>query len=204
VAGSTRFRRRVRVQGNRTRASRLTASDVRAEREQRAGDATGRGDSTGGYAGVSAMFQQHTCVSSGGLAREQENPEVRGGVGIANQSGSIILSHGPRRPAAPIPRRSSEQDHNTSRKLVNPLIELLRSLYAGTSSPWQSRLSSPRITMRNTSPVILHPLQIPWQASSSSTEPCHYLVLLTADPFHRGNSLSAYSSPQPKLPQGLP
>jgi hypothetical protein len=192
------------VQGNRPRASRLRASDVRAEREQRAGDATGRGDSAGGYAGVPTVFQQHTCVSSGGLAREQENPEVRRGVGIANQSGSIVLSHGPRHPAAPIPRRSSEQDHNTSRKLVNPLIELLRSLYAGTSSPWQSRLSSPRITVRNTSPVILHPLQIPWQASSSSTEPCHHRVLLTADPFHRGNSLFACSSPQPMLPQGLP
>jgi hypothetical protein len=31
-------------------------------------------------------------VSSGGLAREQENPKVRGGVGIANHSGSIISS----------------------------------------------------------------------------------------------------------------
>jgi hypothetical protein len=28
-------------------------------------------------------------------------------------------------------------------------------------SPWQSRLSSPRITVRNTSPAILHPLQSP-------------------------------------------
>jgi hypothetical protein len=27
--------------------------------------------------------------------------------------------------------------------------------------PWQSRLSSPRITVRNTSPVNLHPLQFP-------------------------------------------
>jgi hypothetical protein len=27
--------------------------------------------------------------------------------------------------------------------------------------PWQSQLSSPRITVRNTSPVILHPLQFP-------------------------------------------
>jgi hypothetical protein len=194
----------VRVQGNRPRASRLRASDVRAEREQRVGDATGRGDSAGGYAGVPAMFQQHTCVSSGGLAREQENPEVRGGVSIANQSGSIVLSHGPRRPAAPIPRRSSEQDHNTSRKLVNPLIELLRSLYAGTSSPWQSRLSSPRITVKNTSLVIFHPLQITWQASSSSTERRHHRVLLTTNPFHRGNSLSAYFSPQPRLPRVLP
>jgi hypothetical protein len=40
------------VQGNRPRASGLGASGVRAEREQRAGDATGRGDPAGGYAGV--------------------------------------------------------------------------------------------------------------------------------------------------------
>jgi hypothetical protein len=65
----------------------------------------------------------------------------------------------PRHPVAPIPRRSSKQDHDTSRKLVNPLIEPLRSLYAGISSPWQSRLSSPRVTVRNTSPAILHPVQ---------------------------------------------
>jgi hypothetical protein len=77
---------------------------VRAEREQCAGDATERGDPAGGYAGVPTVFLQHTRVSGGGLAREQENPEVRGGVGIANQSGSIILSYGPRHPATPIPR----------------------------------------------------------------------------------------------------
>jgi hypothetical protein len=93
---------------------------VRAEREQRAGDATGRGDPAGGYAGVPTVFLQHTRESSGGLAREQENPEIRGGDGIANQSGSIILSHGPRHPATPIPRRSPEQDHNTSKKLLDP------------------------------------------------------------------------------------
>jgi hypothetical protein len=104
VAGSVRFRRRVRVQGNRPRASMLWASGVRAVQEQCAGDATRRGDPAGGYAGVPAVFQQHTCVSSGGLACEQENPEVRGGVGIANQSGSIVSSHDPRHPAAPIPR----------------------------------------------------------------------------------------------------
>jgi hypothetical protein len=114
------------VQGNRPRVSGFRASGVRAVREQCAGDATGRGGPAGGYAGVPAVFQQHTRMSRGGSAREQENLEVRGGVGIANQSGSIVLSYGPRHPATPIPRRSSEQDHNTSRKLVNPLIEPLR------------------------------------------------------------------------------
>jgi hypothetical protein len=147
------------VQGNRPRASKLRASGVRAEREQRAGDATRRSDLARGYVGVPTVFLQHTRVSSGGLAREQESPEVRGGVGLANQFSSTVLSHGPRHPATPIPCRSSEQDHNTLRKLVNPLIELLRSLYAGTSSPWQSRLSQPWVIVRNIPPAILHPLQ---------------------------------------------
>jgi hypothetical protein len=93
VAGSARFHRRVRVQGNRPRVSKLRANGVRAEQEQHAGDATRRGDPTGGYAGVPTVFLQHTRVSRGGLAREQENPEVRGEVGIGNQSGSIVSSH---------------------------------------------------------------------------------------------------------------
>jgi hypothetical protein len=90
------------VQGNRPCASRLRASGVRAVQEQCAGDATGRGDPAGGYVGVPAVFQRHTCVSRGSLAREQENPEVHGGVGIVNPSGSIVLSHGPRHPATPL------------------------------------------------------------------------------------------------------
>jgi hypothetical protein len=47
VAGSARFRRRVRVQGNRPRASRLGAIGAGSEQEQRAGDATTRGDPKG-------------------------------------------------------------------------------------------------------------------------------------------------------------
>jgi hypothetical protein len=138
------------MQGNRPRACRLGAVGVGAEQKQRTGDAIRHGGLAGSYASVPAVSQRHTRVSSGGLACEQENPEVRKGVSIANQSGSIILSHGPQHPATTIPCRSSEQDHNTSRKLVNPLIELLRSLYAETSSPWQSQLLSPRATVRST------------------------------------------------------
>jgi hypothetical protein len=149
------------VQGNRPRASGLRANGVRAVQEHRAGDATKRGGPAGGYAGVPAVFQRHTRVSRGGSAREQENLEVRGGVDIANQSGSIILSHGPRHPATPIPRRSPEQDHNTSRKLLDSFIEPLRSLYIETSLPWQSRLPPPQVTVRNIPPAIFHPLQSP-------------------------------------------
>jgi hypothetical protein len=43
---------------------------------------------------VPAMFQWHTCVSRGSSTREQEDLEVRGGIGIANQSGSIVSSQG--------------------------------------------------------------------------------------------------------------
>jgi hypothetical protein len=81
------------MQGNRPRACRLGAVGAGAEQEYHAGDATRRDGHAGGYAVVPAVFQQHTRMSSGGSAREQENPEVRGGVGIANQSGSIVLSH---------------------------------------------------------------------------------------------------------------
>jgi hypothetical protein len=72
----------------------LRASGVKAEREQRAGDAIGRGDPAGGYVGVPTVFLQHTRMSSGGfgLAREKENPEVRRGVAIANHSGFIVSS----------------------------------------------------------------------------------------------------------------
>jgi hypothetical protein len=77
VAGSARFRRRVRVQGNGPRASRLRASGVRAVQEQCTGDATRRGDfGRSSYVGVPAVFQRHTCVSRGSSAREQKNPEV--------------------------------------------------------------------------------------------------------------------------------
>jgi hypothetical protein len=82
------------VQGNGPRASRSRASGVRAVQEQCAGDATGRGDPAGGYAGVPTVFQWHTCMSRGSSTREQEDLEVRGGVGIAYQSGSIISSQG--------------------------------------------------------------------------------------------------------------
>jgi hypothetical protein len=68
VAGSARFRRCERVQGNGPRASKLRASGVRAEPEQRAGDATRRDGVAGGYAGVLTVFLHHTRMSSGGLA----------------------------------------------------------------------------------------------------------------------------------------
>jgi hypothetical protein len=76
------------------------------------------------------------CVSRGSSTREQENPKVCIKVGIANQFGSIVLSHDPRHPA--------------------------------------------------------------------TSTLCHRRALLLANLVRHGNSLFTRSSPQPKLPQGLP
>jgi hypothetical protein len=152
------------VQGNRPHASRLRASGVRAIREQCAGDATECGDPAEGYVGVPTVFLQHTRVSSGGLACEQENPEVREGVSIANQSSSIVSSH-----------KSTTSSNSYSSPIVRTRPQHLKTAhepsyrassdpFAETSSPWQSRLSSARVTVRNIPPVIFHPLQ-PFPAS---------------------------------------
>jgi hypothetical protein len=148
VAGSARFRRRVRVQGNRPRASRLRASGVRAAQEQCAGDATRHGSPTRSYAGVPIVFLQHTRVSRGGLAREQENPEVCGEVGIVNQSGSIVSSH--KSTTSSNSYSSSifsvpEPHHRRALLIVNP-VHRRNSL--STHSPPQLRLTQglPRST----------------------------------------------------------
>jgi hypothetical protein len=134
TADSVCFCRRVHMQSIRPRASKLGAVCVEAEREQQpcewlhkcAGSARTvavRSRRVSSYASRSvrsAMLLHHLCVGRGSSTREQEDPEVRGGVGIVNQSGSIVSFHSPRHPAAPIPRRSSEQDHNTSRKAREP------------------------------------------------------------------------------------
>jgi hypothetical protein len=100
-------------------------------------------------------------VSSGGLAREQENPEVRGRVGIANQSGLIGFSHKSTTSSSSYPSPIVQARPQHLKKARESSYRSSSDPFARTSSPWQSRLSSPRITMRNTSPVILHPLQSP-------------------------------------------
>jgi hypothetical protein len=161
------------VQGNGPRVSRLRANGVRAVQEQCAGDATGRGDPAGGYADVPTVFQWHTHVSSGSLAHEQENPEVRRGVGIANQSGSIVCSH----------------EFTTSSSSYSSLIAPPTTATTGYREEYSSGHPPP--------------ITIPWQAFSSPMESRHCRALLVANPVHRGNSLFAHSSPQPRLPQGL-
>jgi hypothetical protein len=122
TAGSICFRRLVRKQSNRPRACQLGAVGAGAEQKRRTGGAIKRGNPTGSCAGVPAVFQWHTCVSRGSSTREQENPEVRGGDGIASRSGSIVSSHGPRHPTVLTPRGSLNRYHHESprRLLLRP------------------------------------------------------------------------------------
>jgi hypothetical protein len=151
----------VRKQGNRPRACRLGAVGAGAEQKRRTRDVTKHGSPAGSYAVVPAVFQWHTCVSRKGLAREQENPEVREGVGIANQSGPIgfFLESTTSSSSYPSPIVRARPRHLEEAR--EPSYRASSDPFARTSLPWQSRLSSPRITVRNTSPVILHPLQFP-------------------------------------------
>jgi hypothetical protein len=87
------------------RAAKLQDPEVRAELNRRVRECE-RKRSTGGRIGsipqASARARQQAtceqvksqeCLSRGSSTREQENPEVRGGVSIANKSGSIVSSH---------------------------------------------------------------------------------------------------------------
>jgi hypothetical protein len=149
------------MQGNQPRACRLGAVDAGAEQKRRTGGAIKRGGPAGSYASVPAVSRRHTRVSRGGLAREQEDPEVRGGVGVANQSGSILLSQGSTTSSSSYPSpiiRARPQHHWKARE---PSYRASSDPFVETSSPWQSRLLSPRVTVRNIPPAILHPLQSP-------------------------------------------
>jgi hypothetical protein len=192
------------VQGSKPRACRLGASGVRKERKQHARDATRRGGPAGGYAAVPTMFLQHTRVSRGSSTREQENPEVREGVGIANQFGPISFSH---------------KSTMSSSSYSSPIVQARQPHLEETPGPPSSlfdpcmpkhrcrgkadchRHGSPRGIFLRPSTTHCNPSR---QASSSPTESHHRRALLIANPVCHGNSLSTRSSPQPRLPQGLP
>jgi hypothetical protein len=125
----------MRLQGNRPRASKLRASGVKAEREQRAGYATGHGNPAGGYAGVPTVFLQHTRVSSGGLAREQENPEVHEGVSIANQSGPIGFFHESTTSSSSYPSLIVRARPRHLEEAPEPLSSLFESLRQNMAKP---------------------------------------------------------------------
>jgi hypothetical protein len=101
------------MQNNRPRASKFEADGVEAERERRpcewlrkyassarTGAVRSRRVSSCASRGVrSAMLWHRMCVGSGSSTREQEDLEVRGGIGIANQSGSVVSSQGSTTPS---------------------------------------------------------------------------------------------------------
>jgi hypothetical protein len=76
---------------------------------------------------VPTVSQWHTRMGSEGLTCEQENPRVRGEVSITNPFGSIVSSHKSTTSSNSYSSSIAEQVHNTSRKLVNPFIELFSS-----------------------------------------------------------------------------
>jgi hypothetical protein len=84
---------------------------------------------------VPTVFLQHTCVSSGGLAREQENPKVREGVGIANQSGPIgfFLEPTTSNSSYPSPIVRARPQH--LKKAREPSYRASSDPFAETSSP---------------------------------------------------------------------
>jgi hypothetical protein len=133
-----------------------------AERERRAGAAARRGGPAGGCAGLLAVLLQHMRVSREGSTREQEDPAVRVGVGIVNQPGSIVSSHGSMTSSSsyPSPIVQARPQHLEEAR-GPPSSSLFDPLYAGTSPPWQSRPPPPRVTVGSIPPAILHPLQPP-------------------------------------------
>jgi hypothetical protein len=131
------------------------------ERGWRTGAAARHGGPASNCAGMPDVFVQCICVRRGSSTCEQENPEVREGVGIANQFGLISFSHkfmtSSSSDSSPILRARPQHLEEAPGLPSVPL----RSLYAGTSLPWPSQPPSPRVTVRNIPSAILHPLQSP-------------------------------------------
>jgi hypothetical protein len=129
------------MQGNRPCACRLGAVGARAEQKRCTKDVNKHSSPAESYTGVPAVFQWHTCVSRRSSTREQENPEVRGEVGLANQSGSIVSSHGPRHPTVLTPRGSLNRYHHESpwRLLLRPSSTHSNPSRQTSSSPTEPR-----------------------------------------------------------------
>jgi hypothetical protein len=100
-------------------------------------------------------------VGRGSSTREQEDPEVRGGVGIANQFGPTGFVHESTTSSSsyssPIVRARPQH----LKEARGPSYRASSDPFAETSSPWRSQPPSPQVTVRNTPPAILYPLQSP-------------------------------------------
>jgi hypothetical protein len=163
-AGSTRSARPAAVVGRfGWRRSRWKGrqSYTLCEQEWRTGAAARYGGPASDCAGMPDVFLQCMCVSRGSSTREQENLEVRGRVGIANQSGPIgfFLESTTSNSSYPSPIIRARPQH--LKKAHEPSYRASSDPFAETSSPWQSQLSSPRVTVRKIPPAILRPLQSP-------------------------------------------
>jgi hypothetical protein len=124
---------RARQQATRDR---LRARGAGAERERRTGAVPRRGGLAGNCACMPEVFLQCMCVSRGSSTREQEDPEVREGVSIANQSGPIGFSHKSTTSSSSYSSSIARARPQHLEEAPGPPIEPLRSLYAGTSLPW--------------------------------------------------------------------
>jgi hypothetical protein len=150
------------------------------------------------------VFPWHTCVSRGSSTREQENPEVRRGVGIVTQFGPIGFSHefttSSSSYSSPIDQAKPQHLEETPRSppRVSSIPEY-RNIIAVATSAIVATDHREEYPSGHSLPTI-----IPWQASSSPTKSRHRQVFLIADLVRHGNSLSTRSSPLPRLPRGLP
>jgi hypothetical protein len=100
-------------------------------------------------------------VSRGSSTHEKENPKVRGGVSIATQSGSFVSSQGSTTSNSSYSSSIARARPQHLEETPGPPSSLFDPCLPGTSSSWQNRLPQPRVTVRNTPPTILHPLQFP-------------------------------------------
>jgi hypothetical protein len=143
----------------------------------------------------SARLWHRMCVGRGRSIREQENPKVRGEVGLANPSGFIVSSHGPRHPAVPtlVDRSTNRHHHKSPRGLpLRPFSTHYNPQQASSSStesrphraflfadPVATRLHFPSVLLYNQGypkvcPVSLNLLN----AGDSLPEYHHYLPVL--------------------------
>jgi hypothetical protein len=80
-----------------------------------------------------------SCVGRGCSTREQENPEVRGGIGIANQAGFIVSSQGSTTSSSSYSSSIAEQDHKSPRGLSLRPFSTHYNPQQTSSSPTESR-----------------------------------------------------------------
>jgi hypothetical protein len=138
------------------------------EREWRTGAAATHGGPASNCVGMPDVFVQCICVSRGSSTCEQENPEVREGVGIANQFGPIGFSH----------------KFTTSSSSYSSPIARARPQHLKITQAKPTTVTTDHRKGYPSSHSL--PTTIPRQASSSPDEPLqfHLAILPTLEPRH--------------------